>query len=507
MPLLRRPASALAPMRRRPAAAPAPDDASPAAPAAPNAIAVAALRDEAWSELTALSDNARRKHVHWVHVRTFDSSHRQPESFSRQGIFDHLVAVYKEVYPEEANDGGSIVLFGLAVKERHAHSDKQEERDEHNHIILYCSQPHYWARIARVSLEKYHVKLHAACHDGYTSMYRYVREQSPKKPISEIDAEAWMSPRHPRGDLLRRLLEAGAKTSAATRSRSATASSAPKRFRTTDFFALARETGFRTAAEVQERACLEGRRGDTRLAETCTSLGTRKIQEYLDSAWAVLDAPENRRLSAMTRMDKLRHAADNLPCLCGGVWAGGATYVLQNNGEDVKTFCADVLKALDLGARRGVNLALVGGPGMGKSMLFESMDLIFNVCGKPEFRSTFPLAGVLKADILVWQEFMFHEETLSWDDLLNLVVGERVNIRVPSATNVPYRNTAPMFYTADAPISAWAPCMQRLATMNSAMAERFKIRRWHRALPQNIRRPDFPKCGRCSAKFFLDNGQ
>ena len=31
---------------------------------------LAALADEAWSEMTSLSDDARRKHVPWVHVRT-----------------------------------------------------------------------------------------------------------------------------------------------------------------------------------------------------------------------------------------------------------------------------------------------------------------------------------------------------------------------------------------------------------------------------------------------------
>ena len=33
--------------------------------------------DESWSELVALGDDARRKHVHWVHIRTNDPQHRQ----------------------------------------------------------------------------------------------------------------------------------------------------------------------------------------------------------------------------------------------------------------------------------------------------------------------------------------------------------------------------------------------------------------------------------------------
>ena len=31
--------------------------------------ALAALAEEAWSEVAALAEDSRRKHVHWVHVR------------------------------------------------------------------------------------------------------------------------------------------------------------------------------------------------------------------------------------------------------------------------------------------------------------------------------------------------------------------------------------------------------------------------------------------------------
>ena len=46
--------------------------------------ALRALADEAWSEVTALAEDARRKHVHWTHIRTTDPTHRQPESFTRE---------------------------------------------------------------------------------------------------------------------------------------------------------------------------------------------------------------------------------------------------------------------------------------------------------------------------------------------------------------------------------------------------------------------------------------
>ena len=78
------------------------------------------MQDEAWSEVNALSEDARRKHVHWVHVRTHDENHKQPDSFIRQGFWEHMCRVYKDAYPETANqETNSILMFGLVAKERH----------------------------------------------------------------------------------------------------------------------------------------------------------------------------------------------------------------------------------------------------------------------------------------------------------------------------------------------------------------------------------------------------
>ena len=44
-----------------------------------NQAVLQALADEGWREVTALSEDARRKHVHWVHVKTDN-----PMSLSRQ---------------------------------------------------------------------------------------------------------------------------------------------------------------------------------------------------------------------------------------------------------------------------------------------------------------------------------------------------------------------------------------------------------------------------------------
>ena len=68
--MMRRPAAAGAALRRRPAAA---------AEVPPHVVAAAqqAIRDEGWSELVALGDDVRRKHIMWTHTKTDDPTLRQ----------------------------------------------------------------------------------------------------------------------------------------------------------------------------------------------------------------------------------------------------------------------------------------------------------------------------------------------------------------------------------------------------------------------------------------------
>ena len=388
-----------------------PGDAA-AADVAPSAGRAAAIADEGWSELVALSPDARRKHIHWTHVRTMDPAHIQPGHLSREEFWAHLERVYKDVYPEPANRSGSILLFGAVAKEWHAESVKAELREEHHHATAYCTKQHYWNRIAQTSLERYNIKMHAACHDGYTSMYQYIRSPTAKKPLSELDAEIFLSLDHPRGDTLRRLLEAGARSTHNRQGAPRSASGAEgvgrvsKRMRVADVYELVRAGGFRHALALQAHAEGLARQGSSTLAEFCTTHGTARLQEHLNAAWAVIDAP-GAMVAAPTLLAKLRECASSRGCVCGGTWKAGASFVLENNGEDVPRFGRDICRALALGAKRGVNIAVVGVPGSGKSTILQPLEAIFSTLPPPQEGSSFPLSALPDAAILLWQDFEF----------------------------------------------------------------------------------------------------
>merc|ERR1712012_412895 len=282
---------------------------------------------------------------------------------------------------------------------------------------------HYWKPVAQRTLQL-GVKLHAGCHEGYTIMYTYVKCPSPRKPLNELDPDVGFSEAHPRGKALHDLLTVGLQAVRRFHARRASSSAGQgsPRFRGADVFAFVKETGIRSLHDLRLRANAMAGLGDTRLAEFCTVHTGDDLQMYLGGAWAVHDAPQHGLPTNADRLTKLR-AAGAWPCSCDGVWIPGITCVLENNAEDIPRFCTDVLRALRLGACRGVNLAIIGPPGCGKSTVFEGLDLIFRVCGAPERDSSFPLAGLLDAEVLLWQEFTWEAKLCAFEDLLSLTAG------------------------------------------------------------------------------------
>ena len=45
--------------------------------------ALQAIADDSWCELQSLSDDARRKHIHWIMVRTHNNQHVQPQDLNQ----------------------------------------------------------------------------------------------------------------------------------------------------------------------------------------------------------------------------------------------------------------------------------------------------------------------------------------------------------------------------------------------------------------------------------------
>jgi len=405
-----------------------------------------------------------------------------------------MEACYKEAYPTQA---GSILSFGMVAKERHTASPQEDRRDEHHHVAVFCSTQHYWNKVAKASLAR-HVPLNAVAHDGYVTMFEYLRQPSAKKPLSELDGEPLLSERHPRDAALTALLEAGRKSKKAEGGKA----KAAKRERAPAVFEVVRDKNIRSAEGLRLFAYHEAAAGRTALAEVCTRQG-HKLEEVVANARLVLDAPQRALDSQLTRMAKLKRAAAQLPCLCGQVWIPGAVEILEANGIPQADFRAAVTKALTIGARRGCNVACIGEPGCGKSALLEPLEHIFKAAAKPQAGSTFPFASFVSCDVLLWQDFEHSEATMRFTDLLAFFVGESLDVRRPGQLSQKFRNTAPTFYTGRTPIRAAGHNHEAACVLDRMMDERFHVFTFWRPLPASIRKADWVHCGKCAAEFYL----
>ena len=102
-----------------------------------------------------------------------------------------------------------------------------------------------------------------------------------------------------------------------------------------------------------------------------------------------------------------------------------------------------------------------------------------------------------------WQDYNHDDKSLAFEDLLALLVGETLAVRVPNNPNVEHRNKAPMFFTSNSPLMTGRTDPLAMQYLNTAMGERFNTRCWKIPLPQNARVTNFPKCARRCATFYL----
>ena len=305
--------------------------------AAAEAAAASALQAEvASARPELLPPGVKRKHVHYTFVRTHGGQYQQPAAFSRDGFFQLLLAAYREAYPRPHLETGTTMLFAAVAEEKHA------DGAPHLHAAVFCTEQHYWNRVAKVSREHFRVPLDAVDHKTYSEMYTYLRAPSNKKPLQDLDAEIYLSPLHPRGAALTELLDAGARALRMQHGRVAGAAAtalgagaAGKRPRAPSMYELVAEKRFRTALDVQCFANAEAAAGRPALADFCTRNG-HKLQEALDNAPASAatcaracggcdPAYRSRVWRASARQHPSRGAAGLCACTCGGLGRHGGS--------------------------------------------------------------------------------------------------------------------------------------------------------------------------------------
>ena len=375
---------------------------------------LAAIQHEAAAAdgLIPLPLDSRRRHIHYTHVRTHRPGDVQPEQMSRAAFWQHLERCYKDAYPQADSETGSILKFGIVCKEMHKDARRDEDRSPHHHAAVYCSLNHYWRRVRKTSAEKYYIQLNAVAHDAYATMYQYLRCPTKKKPLFELDATPYYSPRHPEGEVLRELLAYGEKFVGIKRRKVEGSGDVVIRSQFGLAYNWIISNGLRKqagAVQLEMDAVKELKAGRPQLLDFVKKHKSC-LEDQLEMCWSMHEAPQRLARLSKTRLQLLLEAAAPEKACANKHGQCHFTYnsVLAHQEVASNEFCHSVFTALERGRSKGSALMIVGGKDTGKTTVTEPARLIFNAMKTPQSDSFCPLADIRGYEVILWQDFRYN---------------------------------------------------------------------------------------------------
>ena len=375
--------------------------------------------------LPVLPDDARRHCVHYTMSTVHKPGAVQPGQLTRKKFWAHLCLCYTEAYPDAASDTNSILQFGLIAREKHKDAEREEDRSTHFHAACFTNDKHKWKRIRDISANRYNIHLNAVAHDGFSSMYRYLKCATTKKPVHELDPKPYYSPLHPEGDELKELLLVGEKLRLAraakrklTEPEAASAKPEVKSLFGTAFNWIVdnKYTGTAGALQLQYDATTELQAGRPRLLEFVRK-HRNDLEDQIAFVWELLQAPARLKRFSTPRQELLLEAAAptlapqmhkqqcaNSSCGCASIYESilGFQYVASVD------FRHAVYDCLTAGREKGNALMIVGGKDCGKTTISQPSAAIFKSMPTPQADSFCPLQNCRGYELFLWQDFRYN---------------------------------------------------------------------------------------------------
>ena len=507
-----------APMAELPAGAVAEEPAAPGAeaPAVAAEVAAAALLWE--SQLPVLADGARRRHMHYTHVRTFNPHDTQPNELTREQFWNHLTKCYLEAYPLPSSPTGTILQFGIVVKELHHQDPSEIMRDEHHHAATMSSTQHYWRRVKAISA-KYHVQLNAVAHDHYSTMYEYVTVASQKKPGAEIDSRPFLSPLHPVGDALEAVLQQGHRLREARAAQAGDEGDPALRSQYATVFNWVVDHHLRGAAgaiQLQADAVEQVGLGDPRLLEF-VKRHPQDLEDQVAFCWVLHDAPNRLKRLDIPRAELLLTAATEPLARCRNGELKCATLyegILLRQGVGTFGFRHHVFRALTAGRQKGNALMIVGPGDSGKTTVTSPAAEIFKAMPTPQSDTFCPLERIRGHELLLWQDLRYNpghpdKDTrgLRVDEgtMNRLMEGQPTLIGVPKslgASDFVYTEDVAMIFTGPRRFQAYRD-REPDAIETAQLTSRMKYVEFTQSIESEERVRGRKPCGPCWARWVL----
>ena len=330
-------------------------------------------------------------------------------------------------------------------------------------------------------------------------MWNYLSEPTTKKPQTEIDGAAWVSPGHPPLDQLP-LPPEHLQRAWQQRGQQSGSAASDKGMQVLEFYDVVRQSKDNIRDEDDLWAMARERQdaGDRKLMRFL--LGRRDLPQLLERIAKAESAPNKVKRTRQTRQEVLQEAgaAGHCTCPAPGRWKQAAAEVVTLNGYTQQELEVAVLEALELGRAKKRTIMIVGGTNRAKSFCLKPLALLFNAYTTPDSGSH-QLADLKGAEILWLNEFEYDPSFMPWRKLKDFLEGEHVKVAVPKTVgqNYMFQGDAPVFCTGPGPIEH--PTQTRETEQMNSRVRYFLFE--HFFDPNTC--PEIKPCACCCAQWLL----
>jgi len=371
----------------------------------------------------------------------------------------------------------------------------EQHKDEgvHFHMCVLLSKLQRWSMVKRYLQEVEHVVVNFSGHAGYYTAYQYVTKE---------DTEVLRSDNHPSSVAAPKTLPALRKCTAKAKSRKNVRAD-KKRLTNLEVASMITSNGIDSKLHLLALAKKRKTDGDSRLYEFVLNRGEKKVNELIQSVWAMEKAQQTLDRRSMSRIEILKKAYND-KCVCEGEWLQCAKQILDNNGIKRNIFADSIVKLLAMGRGKGRNLYITGPANCGKTFILDPLRVIYKTFVSPATCS-YAWLGVEETEVIFLNDFRYTPAILPWNDMLLLLEGHVVHFAAPKtsyARDIEFTCDTPVFATSKSSI-----VFIKGSTIDEKETEMMDVR-WRKfhffhQIPISSHKTVTP-CGCCFARLLLD---
>lgn len=379
------------------------------------------------------------------------------------------------------------------------HHEKEGENPCHYHMALRLNKRCQWSRIRQYIAAAYDIQVHfSSNHNTYYTAFNYVTKE---------DKEFVTSPNHPvltEPPSTERAIQSHRK--GAKKNKKESGKRIRRRYSSYDVVEVIQQQKLYTRLELLNFASTQKKEGKIELMEFIANGGAKVVQQAIDLAQELNEAPTKLERMKKSRQQLLDEAYKS-DCVtgCHGNWLKMALQLLATNELSTSSFCGAIYQALLKGRSKYNNIYVFGPANTGKTFILAPLKMIYKAFCNPASAGTFAWVGVSDCEVIVLNDFRWHPSTIQWGDMLQLLEGDTVHLPAPKnfwQKDIELTNDTPVFATADAPM-VLVKCGSVDHANTQMMSVRWRFFNFWKQIPQQ-KQVSLTPCPCCFSKLIID---